>query len=255
MSLDREEQMLVMQLADGELDGAEREQAMRLVEARPEAAALLAELGFVGDWARESQRDGNKIADRFDIATDLEAQVSSRQPMVLDAARGDDREMIRIERHEAPPQVTSLDAERKRRAARRTQIGAVVGALAVAAAALLVVQSQDRAAVFEQQQQALATQLELAKDRAGAAGAMGAMMTAPASSTKSGANGSNGATPVAPATGTALALEAQPAASAAPHGDVEVNGVDAREHDVTVFYPPAGDPNSSVVVWIEEPPR
>ncbi len=254
MSLDREEQMLVMQLADGELDGAEREQAMRLVEARPEAAALLAELGFVGDWARESQRDGNKIADRFDIATDLEAQVSSRQPMVLDAARDSGREMIRIERHEPPPQVTSLDAERKRRAARRTQIGAVVGALAVAAAALMVVHSQDRAAVFEQQQQALATQLELAKDRAGAAGAMGAMMTAPAPSAN-GSNGSNGATPTAPATGTAVALEAQPAGSAAPHGDVEVNGVDAREHDVTVFYPPAGDPNSSVVVWIEEPPR
>ncbi len=60
MSLDREEQMLVMQLADGELDGAEREQALRLVEAKPEAAALLAELGFVGDWARESQREGTR---------------------------------------------------------------------------------------------------------------------------------------------------------------------------------------------------
>ncbi len=236
MSLDREQQMLVMQLADGELDGAEREQAMKLVESKPEAAALLAELGFVGDWARESQRDGNKIADRFDIATDLEAQVSSRQPMVIDAPR----DVIRIERHDSLPQVTSLDAERKRRAARRTQIGAVVGALAVAAAALLVVRAQDHAAVFDQQQQAMAMQLDLAKERAGAMGGLGAMMTAP--------------------TGSALALGAQPAPAgsavpAGPHGDVEVNGVDAREHDVTVFYPPAGDPNSSVVVWIEEPPQ
>jgi hypothetical protein len=253
MSLDREEQMLVMQLADGELDGAEREAAMNLVESRPEAAALLAEIGFVGDWARESQRDGSEIAGRFDIATDLEAQVSSQQPMVLDAARDGKVETIRTARHDSLPQVTSLDAERKRRAARRTQIGAVVGALAVAAAALLVVRAQDRASVFDQQQQAMAMQLDLARGRAGAMGGLGAMMTAPTSS----ASSTSSATP---ATGSALALGAQPAPTgsavpASPHGDVEVNGVDAREHDVTVFYPPAGDPNSSVVVWIEEPPR
>ena len=232
MSLDREEQMLVMQLADGELEGAERQRAMKLVEAKPDAAALLAELSVVGDWARESQREGQKVIETFDVAAEMEAQVSSRQPMTLLVNHG-------ASPLPHAPAVVSLDNERLRRNARKTQLTAVVAALAVAAAALFVVRAQDRTAALEQQQQALATQLELAKERAAAA-------EEPAAAALTAAQ-------PAPAAAPTMTVASQaPPVPTGPHGDVEVNGVDAKEHDVKVFYPPAEDPNASVVVWIEE---
>ena len=127
MSLDREEQMLVMQLADGELDEAERQRAMQLVDKKPEAAALLAEMGFVGDWARESQREGQKVIEVFDVAAEMEAQVSSRAPFSL-SVNGPAQPpivthvptSILVDKHE-PHVLVDLDAQRRRRASRRTQ--------------------------------------------------------------------------------------------------------------------------------------
>ena len=247
MSLDREEQMLVMQLADGELDESERQRAMQLVERKPAAAALLAEMGFVGDWARESQREGQRerVIETFDVAAEMEAQVSSRAPMSIPlthAVPSSRRSSVVVDRHEAHALV-DLDAQRRRRGARRTQTMAVVGALAVAAAALFVVRAQDKTAAIEQQQQALAMQLDFARQQQAAAAGSGATLAAPPLTPPP-------ASSLATAAGTAQGLGS--GVTPVPRSDVEVNGVDAREHDVTVFYPPAGDPNSSVVVWIED---
>jgi hypothetical protein len=253
MSLDREEQMLVMQLADGELDEAERQRAMQLVETKPAAAALLAEMGFVGDWARESQREGQKVIEVFDVAAEMEAQVSSRAPFSLQVNGPENpaqpshlQTSILVDRHE-PHVLVDLDAQRRRRASRRTQTMAVVGALAVAAAALFVVRAQDRTAAIEQQQQALAMQMDLAKQQQAAANAAASGGTTVPAPVLSAAPASSLATAAQTGQGSGV--------TPAPRSDIEVNGVDAKEHDVTVFYPPAGDPNSSVVVWIEEKPH
>jgi hypothetical protein len=231
MSLAREDLLLLMAYADGELDEpsafAERARAEALIAKSDEARAIAGDFSAAsastGDWVREAAAASPHQAAiaSFDIADAVMQEIASHPHT-----------------HAAAP--IDLAARRRQRAARTTGI---LATLAVAAAALFVVhaRSQDDGAATNDQM-----------DNSGAptqANGAGTALGNPASSALA-AGSSQLATNTPNA--TSGATMPQNAGDPAKAGEIEVNAVDARQQGVTVFYPKAGDTTASVVVWMDD---
>ena len=125
MSLSSENMMKLMAYADGELEGAEREQAERLLATDPDAVRFVEQLGGLGELVElgYAAASGKAVA-KFDVADE-----------VMSLAK--------------PASVTALAGARDRKAAQQAKSGstrgvgvgvALVAVLALAASVFLVVQ-------------------------------------------------------------------------------------------------------------------
>jgi anti-sigma factor RsiW len=129
MSLSSEHMLVLMAYADGELEGAERAEAERLLATEADAARFVAQVGGLGDLVQlgHDERSAKTIA-TFDVADAVMSRVSSA------GAVG----------------VTSLAEAREKRASSkrgggsRLKIGAgIAAALALAASVLVFAQHRD----------------------------------------------------------------------------------------------------------------
>jgi len=118
-----DEMMKLMAYADGELDGAERDEVEKLVEKDADAKAFVLQLGGLGVHIRVAHRDRAKNYPRIDLGDAIMAKVETITPDAAPKKQG---------------KVSSLDAARAKRAA-RMKVGAVVAAgLALAASIFLM---------------------------------------------------------------------------------------------------------------------
>lgn len=128
-SLSQTQMLLVMQLADGELEGAERVQAEQLVTDNPEAATLLAELLGLGQGVvhATAQRDIGNIDIAGSVVAKIEAAAASTSVTSIKGAGN----------------VRSLDAARAKKSM-GSWAAPALGAVALAAGLFLLVRGQPK---------------------------------------------------------------------------------------------------------------
>jgi anti-sigma factor RsiW len=116
MSLSSENMMKLMAYADGELEGAEREEAEKLLATDPDSVRFVEQLGGLGELVElgYAAKSGNAVA-KFDVA---DAVMSLAKPA------------------EKAARVTSLAAAREKNEKKKSASGAKVGVAIVAVLAL-----------------------------------------------------------------------------------------------------------------------
>lgn len=216
MSLSSDKMMLLMALADGELDGDERAEAETLIATNDEARTVVDALRgpaseALADWVATSQLEH---ADRA-IAAGAESIAGTvMQRIADDAKRG--------------ANVSSLDAARKSRLARdaRLKVSAFVVAVATLAAGVFFYVGSEHAGPLAPPSAPVAS-----------APTPPAPVTVPMPSPSALANADPSQTPDVPSPGPEVTIES------------------STSHDVTVFHVPASigaavNTPGSVIVWI-----
>jgi hypothetical protein len=124
--LTNKQMMQLMAFADGELEGAEKDEIAALIEKDRDASDLLAEMGHLGDAVRVIEPRALPSLDSFDIADAVMAKLDAKSEA---PAKNADEDKLRV---------VSLEAAREK----RRRVGVFVGtAIALAAGIALVVRT------------------------------------------------------------------------------------------------------------------
>ncbi len=141
MSLPYQSLLTLQAYADGELEGAERDDAEKLLQESEQARHFVESLGVLGHGVRAADAlDAHAFPDMVPSvmrAVDAEASIA-------EAIHGRGSKVHAPEPTRPPAQVTSLAAQREKRA-QRSQIVVMIGALALAAAGILYVRGRHEA--------------------------------------------------------------------------------------------------------------
>lgn len=215
MSLSKNDMLDLMAYADGELDGAKVAHVETLLGANDEARLFVAELGGLSEVVTrtiEARVARFSIDVTAGVMSAIESGSLSHEALTIRPATPP---VVAPPAAVAPNNVRSLDAARQKR---RTAVGMVAAALAVAAGAFLVLRAP---ASLPNLQQTAALRAD------------------------------NGQTAVEPGNAPTPAV-APPQEVLAMASDVDVNSVESP-NNVSVFYLQGSAASmSSVVVWIDE---
>jgi hypothetical protein len=127
-----DQMMKLMAYADGELEGAERDEVERLLEKDADAKAFVSQLGGLGVYIRVGHKRRAKTYPQIDLADAIMAKVETITPEPKKEAK-------------AVAKVSSLDAAREKRASRMKTGAVVAAALALAASIFLMTRQPNEA--------------------------------------------------------------------------------------------------------------